>query len=44
MIFLITNFENDIENRGVKNILILSSDELTGIQESIKAAFPKTDH
>lgn len=35
---------NDIKNRGVKDILVLSSDVLTGIQESIKAALPKTDH
>ena len=35
---------NDIKNRGVKDILVLSSDGLTGIQESIKAAFPNTDH
>ena len=35
---------NDIKNRGVKDILVLSSDGLTGIQESIKVAFPKTDH
>lgn len=35
---------NDIKNRGVKDILVLSSDGLTGIQESIKAAFPQTDH
>ena len=35
---------NDIKNREVKDILVLSSDGLTGIQESIKVAFPKTDH
>ena len=35
---------NDIKNRGVKDILVLSSDGLTGIQESIKAAYPKTEH
>ena len=35
---------NDIKNRGVKDILILSSDGLTGIGESIKVAYPKTDH
>lgn len=34
---------NDIKNRGVKDILVLS-DGLTGIQESIKAAYPKTEH
>ena len=35
---------NDIKNRGVKDILILSSDGLTGIQESIKVAYPKAEH
>jgi len=35
---------NDIKNRGVKDILVLSSDGLTGIQESIKVAYPKTEH
>lgn len=35
---------NDIKNRGVKDILVLSSDGLTGIQESIRVAYPKTEH
>lgn len=35
---------NDIKNRGVKDILIISSDGLTGIQESIKVAYPKSEH
>lgn len=35
---------NDIKNRGVKDILVLSSDGLTGIQESIKVAYPKAEH
>ena len=35
---------NDIKNRCVKDILILSSDGLTGIQESIKVAYPKAEH
>lgn len=35
---------NDIKNRGVKDILVLSSDGLTGIQESIKVAYPRTEH
>lgn len=35
---------NDIKNRGVKDILILSSDGLAGIQESIKVAYPKAEH
>lgn len=35
---------NDIKNRGVKDIIVLSSDGLTGIQESVKVAYPKTEH
>lgn len=35
---------NDIKNRGVKDILIISSDGLTGIGESIKVAYPKAEH
>lgn len=35
---------NDIKNRGVKDILVLSSDGLTGIQDSIKVAYLKTEH
>lgn len=33
---------NDLKQRGVKDILILCSDGLTGIKEAIQAAFPKT--
>jgi len=33
---------NDLKNRGVKDILILCSDGLTGMKEAIQAAFPKT--
>lgn len=33
---------NDLKGRGVKDILILCSDGLTGIKEAIQAAFPKT--
>lgn len=32
---------NDLKNRGVKDILILCADGLTGIKESIGVAFPK---
>ena len=32
-----------MKNRGVKDILILCSDGLTGIKEAITAAFPKTE-
>ncbi len=35
---------NDIKNRGGKDMLVLSSDGLTGIQESIKVAYTKTEH
>lgn len=32
------------ENRGVKDILIICADGLTGIKEAISAAFPKTEY
>jgi len=35
---------NSLKNRGVKDILILCSDGLTGLKEAISAAFPKTEH
>ena len=35
---------NNLKNRGLKDILILSSDGLTGIKEAIQVAFPKTEH
>lgn len=35
---------NNIKNRGVKDIIVLSSDGLTGIKEAIQTAFPKTEH
>lgn len=35
---------NELKNRGVKDILILCADGLTGIKEAIAAAFPKTDY
>ena len=35
---------NNLKNRGIKDILILSSDGLTGIKEAIAIAFPKTEH
>ena len=35
---------NSLKNRGVRDILILCSDGLTGLKESISAAFPKTEH
>ena len=33
---------NDLKGRGVKDILILCSDGLTGIKEAIQAAYPNT--
>ena len=41
--FWITVF-NNIKNRGVKDILVLSSDGLSGIKEAIQVSFPKTEH
>lgn len=35
---------NGLKNRGVKDILILCADGLTGIKEAIAAAFPKTEY
>lgn len=33
---------NDLKQRGVKDVLIMCSDGLTGIKEAIQTAFPKT--
>ncbi len=35
---------NDLKNRGVQDILILCADGLTGIKESIAAAYPNTEY
>lgn len=35
---------NSLKNRGVKDILILCADGLTGIKEAIGAAFPDTEY
>lgn len=35
---------NELKNRGVKDILILCADGLSGIKEAIAAAFPKTEY
>jgi transposase-like protein len=35
---------NELKNRGVQDILIACSDNLTGMSEAIRAAFPKTTH
>lgn len=34
----------DIKNRGVADILILTSDGLTGIQEAVEAAYPQATY
>lgn len=35
---------NELKNGGVKDILIICADGLTGIKEAISAAFPKTEY
>jgi transposase-like protein len=35
---------NGLKNRGVKDILIICADGLTGIKEAIAAAYPKTEY
>lgn len=35
---------NELKNRGVKDILIICADGLTGIKESIGVAFPNTEY
>lgn len=35
---------NELKNRGVKDILILCADGLSGIKESINVAFPQTEY
>lgn len=35
---------NSLKNRGVKDILIICADGLTGIKEAINAAFPQTEY
>ena len=35
---------NNLKNRGVKDILVLCADGLTGIKEAIEAAFPMTEY
>lgn len=35
---------NGLKNRGVRDILILCSDGLTGLKEAIQTAFPMTEH
>ena len=35
---------NELKNRGVKDILVLCADGLTGIKDSISVAFPNTEY
>ena len=35
---------NGLKNRGVKDILLICADGLTGIREAIQTAFPKTEY
>ena len=35
---------NDLKNRGVKDIMLICADGLTGIKEAITAAFPSTEY
>lgn len=35
---------NELKNRGVKDILIICADGLTGIKEAIQAAYPDTEY
>ena len=38
------NVMNELKNRGVKDIMIICADGLSGIKEAIAAAFPKTEY
>jgi transposase-like protein len=38
------NILNELKNRGVKDILIICADGLSGMKEAITAAFPKTEY
>lgn len=35
---------NELKNRGVKDIMVICADGLTGIKEAIQAAFPKAEY
>jgi putative transposase len=41
--FWLSNF-TEMKNRGLQDILIACSDNLTGMSEAIEAVFPKTEH
>jgi transposase-like protein len=34
---------NELKNRGVKDILVICADGLTGMKEAVSAAFPQTE-
>ena len=38
------NILNELKNRGVQDILVISADGLSGIKEAIGTAFPKTEY
>jgi transposase-like protein len=38
------NVLNNLKNRGVKDILILCADDLTGMKEAVAAAYPATEY
>ena len=38
------NVLNELKNRGVKDIMIICADGLSGIKETIAAAFPQTEY
>ena len=42
--YVILSVLNELRNRGVKDILILCADGLTGIKEAITAAYPQTEY
>ena len=35
---------NELKNRGVKDIMVICADGLSGIKEAITAAFPNTEY
>lgn len=35
---------NELKNRGVKDVMVICADGLTGIKEAIQAAFPKAEY
>ena len=38
------NVMNDLKSRGVQDVLIFCTDNLTGISDAIKACYPKSEH